>query len=317
MIRYATALRSVNPTQRREAVKQLSRLGSGVPHAALASLVWLVDDPDDAIREGAAEVLVKAGCADPAALQVVLGTLAHAQRGEQRCSHEGGGARRPAGTAGRAAHSRARRCSARQEPDLLPNGGPGVGVHRPGSNPGSREAQRRCRLLCSPRGELVLAKVRGPATRSPADQTINLRRPSAATDSTVRMNITPDRPSSVQAFVRTRVLPREAPPSVDRRRAARHPIRRETFYCFLDDNDLWWQGEIRDVSTTGVGLLLSRRAVAGSWLTVDLGDAHEKLTRQAVAHVAHCRKSDDGWLVGCRFLCALSAEELHLLQSAD
>ena len=102
----------------------------------------------------------------------------------------------------------------------------------------------------------------------------------------------------------------------DRRKDARHLTCRRTFYCFQEDmsNGTWWQGQIRDVSRTGIGLVLTRPAIPGSALTVDLHEAHAVLTRKAVARVAHCGEINGGWFVGCSLLRPLAAEEFRLLK---
>ena len=77
---------------------------------------------------------------------------------------------------------------------------------------------------------------------------------------------------------------------------------------------MWWKGEIRDVSWTGMGLVLGRPAISGTPITIDLHESHPALTRKAVARVAHCRKIIGGWFVGCTLLRPLAAEEFRLLK---
>jgi HEAT repeat protein len=58
MNRYATALRSNDIAKRRTAVKELCQLGATASLSALDSLIELLDDSDELVREGAAEALV-------------------------------------------------------------------------------------------------------------------------------------------------------------------------------------------------------------------------------------------------------------------
>jgi hypothetical protein len=77
---------------------------------------------------------------------------------------------------------------------------------------------------------------------------------------------------------------------------------------------MWWKGEIRDVSRTGFGLVISQPATPTSTMAVDLHEAHPGLTRKALARVVHCREINGGWFIGCSLLRPLSSEELRLLK---
>src|SRR5579859_6445875 len=75
MLHYETALRSVITSERRAAVIALCQLGGAVHSSALASLAVLLEDVDDGVREGAADVLTSAGQCGGAALDTVLGVI--------------------------------------------------------------------------------------------------------------------------------------------------------------------------------------------------------------------------------------------------
>ena len=66
----------VIPAERRAAVRELCQPGSSVHSSALASLAVLLEDEDDAVREGAADVLTKASQRGGAALDTVLEVFA-------------------------------------------------------------------------------------------------------------------------------------------------------------------------------------------------------------------------------------------------
>jgi HEAT repeat protein len=68
MHHYATALRSSNPSQRRNAVKELCQLGAAAPVSSLGYIIPLLQDEDQTIRNGAAEILLNMAKGDGTAL---------------------------------------------------------------------------------------------------------------------------------------------------------------------------------------------------------------------------------------------------------
>jgi hypothetical protein len=76
----------------------------------------------------------------------------------------------------------------------------------------------------------------------------------------------------------------------------------------------WLPTAIRDISVTGISLLLEQPFEPGQLLTIEL--RHDKCgwTRKYLIEVRHadiCYPNDD-WLHGCRFARPLSDEELRL-----
>jgi hypothetical protein len=72
------------------------------------------------------------------------------------------------------------------------------------------------------------------------------------------------------------------------------------------------RGFLRDISITGLGLLLSRQMEAGTVLVLQLPGLRSPRRRKQRAEVVHATGQASGnWLVGCRFLSPLSDEELR------
>jgi hypothetical protein len=70
-------------------------------------------------------------------------------------------------------------------------------------------------------------------------------------------------------------------------------------------------GFTRDVSTTGLGLLLSRPLDAGTVLTLELGEEVPADTSTLSGQVVHATPfPQGGWLVGCRLSRPLREEEM-------
>src|SRR4051794_23379801 len=95
----------------------------------------------------------------------------------------------------------------------------------------------------------------------------------------------------------------------ERRVAERHDCELDATTHPLEASDtLLWGATIRDVSRTGVGLILCFPFRAGTYLAVDIhGQTH--LTR-----VAYVRDRNDGtWHVGCEFVTPLCDSEFATL----
>jgi hypothetical protein len=93
-----------------------------------------------------------------------------------------------------------------------------------------------------------------------------------------------------------------APRPSDRRSVPRHPCPLETYCraCSISDDDLWWRGEIWDVSIAGVGLILTRSFETGSNLEIEVPLAN---VRTLAVHVEYVTQQVDGsWFLGCTFL---------------
>lgn len=71
--------------------------------------------------------------------------------------------------------------------------------------------------------------------------------------------------------------------------------------------------KLRDVSMTGVGLLLSRRVEIGSLLAITLANPSQKLSKTVLVRVAHVTAAHGGYLIGGTFTEPLTYQELTAL----
>jgi len=100
------------------------------------------------------------------------------------------------------------------------------------------------------------------------------------------------------------------PPGSERRGAIRHLCGRLTRCRFISLFQCPpWPAFIRDISTTGIGLIIDEPPAPGSFLTVEL---NERL-RVGVQVVAIRPQATGDWLVGCLLLRPLQVDELHEL----
>lgn len=295
MLRFAHDLRSPSAARRRAAVKSLCALGAAVPPSAMSALLPLLEDPDDRVREGAAEALGNVGRGGGPAVHSILVTLYRMlvspdantrMRAALTLARVGPNARLliPALTA------------ALRDRDIV--------VARLAS-----EALVRIGMEAAPALERLLddpdASVRREARW--AFNKLHGRTVKESTGDTAVKPLTGFVPQKRHVAVR--------PSRPERRREARHHCRREAFYRFLGDlsHELWWKAEIRDVSPTGLGLILTRPAATGTRLTIDLREAG--LARNAVARVARCHPVAGGWFAGCSLGRPFSPEEVECLRA--
>jgi hypothetical protein len=77
------------------------------------------------------------------------------------------------------------------------------------------------------------------------------------------------------------------------------------------------QATVRDLSATGIGLLIDRPLKPGSVLILSLQTGDHRLARPLPVRVMHSSPATEGnWLVGCQFVRRLSDPELHVLLGA-
>jgi hypothetical protein len=85
-------------------------------------------------------------------------------------------------------------------------------------------------------------------------------------------------------------------------------------------SDIGWPGQVRDLSQSGVGLVLRHRFEPGMRLEVEVRSSTGALLRTVVARVAHATPVSAGgtpvWLLGCAFDRPLTAEEFAALVGA-
>jgi hypothetical protein len=79
------------------------------------------------------------------------------------------------------------------------------------------------------------------------------------------------------------------------------------------------RGFLKDLSTHGAGLLITQELRVGTVVFVQLRGLRRGSTRTQLARVVHSTQHGSGrWLIGCRWTCPLSPEELrHALQDAS
>lgn len=73
--------------------------------------------------------------------------------------------------------------------------------------------------------------------------------------------------------------------------------------------------KVRDISQTGIGLVLSTRLQPGAFIAVKLQGSKEKAPRVVRAQVMHATIQQDkrSWLAGCSLVGELGKDELALL----
>ena len=72
-----------------------------------------------------------------------------------------------------------------------------------------------------------------------------------------------------------------------------------------------WNANLRDLSQTGLGLVVNRSFPPGTVLTIRLQTGSRKCSRTMLVRVKHSAAQPNGeWLVGCSFVVQLKEEEL-------
>jgi hypothetical protein len=101
----------------------------------------------------------------------------------------------------------------------------------------------------------------------------------------------------------------------DRRGVPRHAYELQPFCCFASDGEAGSPpARVRDISTTGIGLLLEQPLKPGAVLILRLQVSDGRLSRPLPARVMHSTpQPDGGWLVGCQFVRPLGSQQLRAL----
>lgn len=100
----------------------------------------------------------------------------------------------------------------------------------------------------------------------------------------------------------------------NRRVAARYPSGLGAVCQRVQGSADPWQGEIQDISLTGLRISLGRRFEAGTVLTLEILDEHGNSLANSLARVQWTRETlAKTWSVGCAFDRALSEDELDTL----
>jgi hypothetical protein len=80
------------------------------------------------------------------------------------------------------------------------------------------------------------------------------------------------------------------------------------------DKDVSWQGQVRDISRGGLGLVLTRRFEPGAALVLQLVFPDAQEPQSLLVKVVHVRTlPGNRWFLGCSFLSRLSEERLQRL----
>ena len=96
---------------------------------------------------------------------------------------------------------------------------------------------------------------------------------------------------------------------VERRGAPRHPCNIPT--VSRDPAGRTWVATVRNVSATGVALVLADRLKPGAVLVIQLQSAHQRLSRPLPVRVMHAHPQPEGWLHGCAFLRPVREDDLR------
>jgi hypothetical protein len=106
----------------------------------------------------------------------------------------------------------------------------------------------------------------------------------------------------------------------ERRVAVRYPCRQPIAGCEVEAEELEerWPAQIRDVSATGMGLVLPHRFPPGTMLVVEIETPRHELLGTATLYVVHATGLPDGhWLLGCTLKEPLSDKQLRDWSEAE
>jgi PilZ domain len=100
---------------------------------------------------------------------------------------------------------------------------------------------------------------------------------------------------------------------VERRTVVRYLCDRKVFYAPLWTSERRW-ARIRNVSVTGISLLVAAAIKPGTDLAIDMKTVEPGILLTLVARVVHATKQDEGnWIIGCTFLSGPREEPLRAL----
>jgi PilZ domain-containing protein len=109
--------------------------------------------------------------------------------------------------------------------------------------------------------------------------------------------------------------PSPVPSPDERRRAERFPSDQPSVCRIVSEGqEEGLQASVRDMSATGIGLLVNQPLKSGSVLILNLQTGRHRLARPLPVRVMHAAPAGEGnWLVGCQFVRRLSEPELNAL----
>jgi len=117
----------------------------------------------------------------------------------------------------------------------------------------------------------------------------------------------------------TEVNPRHAslgPSSYADRRAADRFVPPRPLSCQVTAvvREGQWAAQVRDLSTEGIGLVISQPFASGVVLGIDLANPSGRFVRFLLVRVLHCKKEAEGsFLLGGEFVGRLTQEELDFV----
>ncbi len=110
-----------------------------------------------------------------------------------------------------------------------------------------------------------------------------------------------------------RLTPLDPRPTAERRVRVRHLQALRTF-CQRGSGELdqmWCLGRARDISATGIGLVVPHGFAVDTVLTVEVENSRQSRSRMIQVRVVRVSSQPGGlWLLGCLFAVALTDAEL-------
>jgi hypothetical protein len=111
------------------------------------------------------------------------------------------------------------------------------------------------------------------------------------------------------------MLDSSAPKTSERRAAVRHLGNPRNRDCEVEaaEKEERWQARVRDISQSGMALIVARPIDPGTLLEVEL---EPTVGRQGIVlsmRVVHIRRHEKRWLLGCELEIALGPEDLARL----
>jgi hypothetical protein len=115
--------------------------------------------------------------------------------------------------------------------------------------------------------------------------------------------------SELKAPAASGCAPRQ--PGTERRAAVRYPCTlASSCHTLTSRREDAWTATVKDISLTGIGLLLGRRFEPGILLAVEL--PAEGAPQLLLVRVVHTRSQGEGiWLIGCELVNPLTEDELQ------
>ena len=111
------------------------------------------------------------------------------------------------------------------------------------------------------------------------------------------------------------ILAGTSPSFAERRAYVRFPCGQAAFCCADNPRDyIFWTARARDISVSGIRLVVGHRFEPGTLLAVELLTTNQGIARQFPARVLHTTPhTGGGWAIGCEFADPLSEAELAAL----